>query len=198
MVIVHQTAEVQHIGVVALAVQTVQHRHKPAAKGRENHIRIAAYLHKVTPQAGQVFDQNQVNQAVAGILQHFQKSGPLKISAAVPIVPISLDLYPAVEHDKFGEDFVLVLYAGGFITGDIVFCLCRIGGIVHTQAAVDADFILLLQGAASFLPVPAPRPHFRRSGSKRGGHKSAVRPLFWFLQPQCGLPVQREWIHPAR
>lgn len=73
------------------------------------------------------------------VLQHFQKSGPLKISAAVPIVPISLDLDPAVEHDKFGEDFVLVFYAGGFITGDIVFCLCGIGGIVYTQAAVDAD-----------------------------------------------------------
>lgn len=174
MVVVHQTAEVQHIGVVTLAVQTVQHRHKPTAKGRKNHIRIAAYLYKVTPQAGQVFDQDQVNQAVTGILQHFQKSGPLKISAAVPIVPISLDLDPAVEHDKFGEDFVLVFYAGGFITGDIVFCLCGIGGIVYTQAAVDADLILLLQVAASLLPAPAPRPHFRHSGSRRGGHKPAV------------------------
>ena len=38
MVVVHQTAEVQHIGVVTFAVQTVQHRHKPAAQGRENHI----------------------------------------------------------------------------------------------------------------------------------------------------------------
>ena len=198
MVVVHQTTEVQHIGVVTLAVQTIQHRHKPAAKGGENHIRIAAYLHKVTPQAGQVFDQNQVNQAVAGILQHFQKSGPLKIPAAVPIVPIGLDLDPAIEHDKFGEDFVLVFYAGGFIAGDIVLCLCGIGGIVHAQAAVDADLILLLQVAASFLPAPAPHPHFRHSGSKHGGHKSAVRPLFWFLPPQCGPPVQREWIHPAR
>ena len=69
-------------------------------------------------------------EAVAGILQHFQKSGPLKIPTAVPIVPIGLNLDPAVEHDKFGEDFVLVFYAGGFITGDIVFCLCGIGGIV--------------------------------------------------------------------
>lgn len=80
----------------------------------------------------------------------------------------------------------------------IVLCLCGIGGIVHTQAAVDADLILLLQVAASFLPVPVPRPHCPHSGSKHGGHKSAVRPLFLFLQPQCGLPVQREWIHPAR
>ncbi len=197
MVVIHQTAEVQHIGVVALAVQTVQHRHEPAAKGRENHIRITAYLHKVTPQTGQVFDQNQVNQTVAGILQHFQKSGPLKISAAVPIVPIGLDLDPTIEHDKFGENFVLVFYAGGFIAGNVILCLCGIGGIVHTQAAVDADLILLLQVAASFLPVPVPRPHCPHSGSKHGGHKSAVRPLFWFLQPQCGLPVQREWIHPA-
>ena len=60
MIVVHQTAEVQHIGVVTLAVQTIQHRYKPAAQGWENHIRIAAYLHKVTPQAGQVFDQDQV------------------------------------------------------------------------------------------------------------------------------------------
>ncbi len=197
MVVVHQTAEVQHIGVVTFAVQTVQHRHKPAAQGRENHIRIAAYLHKVTPQAGQVFDQNQVNQAVAGILQHFQKSGPLKISAAVPIVPIGLDLDPAVEHDKFGEDFVLVFNTGGFIAGDIILCLCGIGGIVHAQAAVNADLILLLQVAASFLPAPAPRPHCPHNGSKHGGHKPAVHPLFWFLQPQCGPPVQRGWTHPA-
>ena len=174
MIVVHQTAEVQHIGVVTLAVQTIQHRYKPAAQGWENHIRIAAYLHKVTSQAGQVFDQDQVNQAVAGILQHFQKSGSLKIPTAVPIVPIGLDLHPAVEHDKFGEDFVLVLYAGRFIAGDIVLCLCGIGGIIHAQAAVNADLILLLQVAASFLPATAPRPHFRHSGSKHGGHKSAV------------------------
>ena len=197
MVVVHQTAEVQHIGVVALAVQTVQHRYKPAAQGRENHIRIAAHLHKVTPQAGQVFNQNQVNQAVAGVLQHFQKSGPLKIPAAVPIVPIGLDLDPAVEHDKFGENFVLIFYAGRFIAGDIVLCLCGIGGIVHAQAAVDADLILPLQVAASFPPVTAPRPHCPHSGSKHGGHKSAVRPVFEFLQPQCGPPVQRGWIRPA-
>ena len=52
MIVIHQTAEVQHIRVVALAVQAVQHRHKPAAKGRENHIGIAAYLYKVPSQAG--------------------------------------------------------------------------------------------------------------------------------------------------
>lgn len=173
MVVIHQTAEVQHIGVITLAVQAVQHRHEPAAKGRKNHIRIAAYLYKVTPQAGQVFDQNQVNQAVTGILQHFQKSGPLEIPATVPIVPVSLDLNPAVQHDESGEDFVLVFNAGGFITGDIVFCLCGIGGIIHAQAAIDTDLILLLQVAASFLPVPAPRPHCPHSDSKHGGHKFA-------------------------
>ena len=165
VVVIHQTAEVQHIGVVALAVQTIQHRYKPAAKGWENHIRVAAHLHKVAPQAGQVFDQDQVNQAVAGILQHFQKSGPLKIAAAVPIVLIGLDLDPAVEHDEFGEDFILVLNAHRFIAGDIALRFCGIGGVIHTQAAVDTDFILLRHNPAPF-PVPAPRPHSRHSGSR--------------------------------
>ena len=49
------------------------------------------------------------------VLQHFQKSGPLKIAAAVPIVLIGLDLNPAVQHDEFGEDFILVLNAHRFI-----------------------------------------------------------------------------------
>ena len=32
MVVVHQTAEVEHIGIIALAVQAVQNRHEPAAQ----------------------------------------------------------------------------------------------------------------------------------------------------------------------
>ena len=93
--------------------ETVQHRHKPAAQGRENHIRIAAYLHKVTPQAGQVFDQNQVNQAVAGILQHFQKSGPLKIAAAVPIVPVMWAMWTRRWRRKKGGSHLKKQYKVG-------------------------------------------------------------------------------------
>ena len=47
MVVIHQTAEVQHIGVVPLAVQAVQNRYEPASEGRENDIRITAHLHKI-------------------------------------------------------------------------------------------------------------------------------------------------------
>ena len=97
----------KEIGVVPLAVQAVQNRHEPASEGRENDVRITAHLHKIPAQAGKVLYQNQVNQAMPCVLQHFQKSGPLEVAAAVPIVLIGLDLDPAVEHDEFGEDFIL-------------------------------------------------------------------------------------------
>ena len=38
MVVIHQTAEVKHIGAVALAVQAVQHRHKAAPQGGEHSV----------------------------------------------------------------------------------------------------------------------------------------------------------------
>ena len=40
---------------------------------------------------------------------------------------------------------------------------CGIGSVIHTQAAVDTDFILLRHNPAPF-SVPAPRPHSRHSG----------------------------------
>mgnify|MGYP006990169027 CR=1 FL=1 len=56
MVIVHQTAEVEHIRVIALAVQTVQNRDKPASQAGKHNVCVPAYLHEVPPQAGEVFD----------------------------------------------------------------------------------------------------------------------------------------------
>ena len=38
MVVIHQTAEVQHIGVVPLAVQAVQHGDKAASQARKNNV----------------------------------------------------------------------------------------------------------------------------------------------------------------
>ena len=164
MVVVHQAAEVQHISVVALAVQTVQHRNEPAAKAGEHHVCVPAHLYKVAPQAGKVLHQNQVNQAMPCVLQHLQKSGALKISSAVPIVPIGLNLDPAVEHGKFGEDFVLVLDAHRFLAGNVVFGLCGVGGVIDAQAAVDAHLILLRHSPAS-LPAPVPYLHTPHSGN---------------------------------
>ena len=39
------------------------------------------------------------------------------------------------------SNFLLILDADGFISGDIVFCLGGVGGVVHAQSAVDADLI---------------------------------------------------------
>ena len=75
------------------------------------------------------------------ILQHLQKSGALKISSAITVVTVRLDLRPAVEHYEFGKQFILILDADGFISGDIVFHLGGVGGVVHAQPAIDADLI---------------------------------------------------------
>ena len=50
VVVVHQAAEVQHIRVIALAVQTVEDGHKAAAQRGENDVGIASDLHKITAQ----------------------------------------------------------------------------------------------------------------------------------------------------
>ena len=75
------------------------------------------------------------------ILQHLQKAGTLEISSAITVVTVRLDLRPAVEHYEFGKQFILILDADGFISGDIVFRLGGVGGVVHAQPAVDADLI---------------------------------------------------------
>ena len=102
MVVVHQAAEVKHIGAVTLAVQAVQHGHKAASQGGEHSVHIPAHLHIVPAQPGEVFHQDQVDHALPGILQHFQKSGPLKVTPAVPVIHIGLGFHPAIEHGEFG------------------------------------------------------------------------------------------------
>ena len=148
----------QHIRVVTFTVKAVQDGYKPAAQGWEYDIRIAPDLHEVTPQA------RKVDQAVSGIVQHFPETGSLEVAPAVPIVPVGLCLYPAIEHDKFGEDFVLVLNTHRFITGDIILCLCRIGGILQVQAAVDTDLIQLFHTDPAF-PDPVHRLHSQHTGN---------------------------------
>lgn len=164
MVVVHQTAEVQHIRIVALAVQAVQDGYKPASQGWEYHIRISSYLYEVTPQAGEVFDQDEIDKAASGILQHLLETRALEVAAAVPIVPVGLDLHPAIEHHKFGKNLVLIFDADGFIARDVVFCLCGIDGILNAQAAVDTHFIQLLHTGPA-LPASVHRPRCRRTGN---------------------------------
>jgi len=91
MVIVHQTAEVKHIRVIALTVQTVQNRHEPASKGRKYYVCVPAHLYKIPSQAGEAFDEDEVDNALPSILQHFQKSGPLEVAPAVPIVSVYVE-----------------------------------------------------------------------------------------------------------
>ena len=50
MVVVHQTAEVQHIRVVALGVEAVKDGYEAAAQRGENNVGIASDLHKITAQ----------------------------------------------------------------------------------------------------------------------------------------------------
>ena len=50
MVVVHQTAEVQHIRVVALGVEAVKDGYEAAAQRGENNVGIAPDLHKITAQ----------------------------------------------------------------------------------------------------------------------------------------------------
>ena len=50
MVVVHQTAEVQHIRVVALGVEAVKDGYEAAAQRGENDVGIASDLHKITAQ----------------------------------------------------------------------------------------------------------------------------------------------------
>ena len=48
MVVIHQTAEVQHICVVALGVEAVKDGYEAAAQRGENNVGIASDLHKIT------------------------------------------------------------------------------------------------------------------------------------------------------
>ena len=50
VVVVHQTAEVQHICVVALGVEAVKDGYEAAAQRGENNVGIAPDLHKITAQ----------------------------------------------------------------------------------------------------------------------------------------------------
>ena len=50
IVVVHQTAEVQHIRAVALGVEAVKDGYEAAAQRGENNVGIASDLHKVTAQ----------------------------------------------------------------------------------------------------------------------------------------------------
>ena len=52
VVVVHQTAEVQHVRVVALGVEAVKDGYEAAAQRGENNVGIAPHLHKVTAQPG--------------------------------------------------------------------------------------------------------------------------------------------------
>ena len=131
MVVVHQGAEVEHIRVAALAVQAVQNGDEPASQAGKYSVRVPPDLHIVPAQPGEVFHENQIDNAFSGILQHLQKSGPLKISSAVPVVNIGPGLHPAIKHSEFGKQFPLILNAGGFIGGDVASGLCRVGSVVH-------------------------------------------------------------------
>ena len=54
MVVIHQAAEVEHIRIVALAVQAVQHGDEAASQAGKNDVRIPPHLHIVPAQAGEV------------------------------------------------------------------------------------------------------------------------------------------------
>jgi len=51
MVVVHQGAKVEHIGVVTFTVQTVQNRHKAASQRGENNVRISSHFYIIPAQA---------------------------------------------------------------------------------------------------------------------------------------------------
>ena len=93
----------EHIGIVSLAVQAVQNGHEPASQLRKNNVCITSDLHKVPAQPGEVLHQDEVDNTSPGILQHLQKTGPLKVAPTVTVIHIGFDLYPAVEHSEFGQ-----------------------------------------------------------------------------------------------
>ena len=163
MEVIHQAAEMQHVGIVALAVETVEDGHEPAAERREDNVGVSAHLHEISPQSGQIFDEDQIDGAFPCVFQHFLETWTLKISAAISIVPVSLNLRPAVEHDKSREHFMLIFYADGLIGGDVVFRLRRVVSICQTQTTINADLIQLFQNAPAF-PASVRRPHCRRNG----------------------------------
>ena len=143
MVVVHQRTEVEHIRVVPLAVQTVQHGDKAASQAGKNNIRVSPYLHIIPAQPGEVLNENQVDNTLPGILQHFQKSGPLKIASAESIIHIGPGLYPAVEHHELGKKLLLIFNADRFIGGDVFSVFCGTGSIIYTQTAVNSGSVNL-------------------------------------------------------
>ena len=153
MVIVHETAEVQHIRIVALRVEAVQNGNEPDAEGREHIARIPSHFHKVAPQTRKVFDENQVDNAVPGVLQHFLKSGTLEIRAGISVIDIGFRLHPSVYHNEFGKHFPLVLNADGFVGGNIVFGFGGVMGVIHAQAAVNADAVQLFHAVHASVPT---------------------------------------------
>ena len=66
MVVIHQTAEVQHIGVVPLAVQAVQNRHEPASEGGENDV---TDMDKTTNYAELLTTTENSSRGVSGMLK---------------------------------------------------------------------------------------------------------------------------------
>ena len=66
MVIVHQTAEVEHIRVISLAVQTVQNRDKPASQAGKHNI---TDMDKTTHYAELLTTTENSNRGVSGMLK---------------------------------------------------------------------------------------------------------------------------------
>ena len=79
MVVVHQTAEVEHIGAVALAVQTVQHGHKAAPQGGEHSVHIPSDLHIIPAQSGKVFDEDHIDALGLGVSDQTLDAGTLEL-----------------------------------------------------------------------------------------------------------------------
>lgn len=109
MVIVHQTAEMEHIRVIALAVQTVQHRNKPASQAGKYNVCVPAYLHEVPSQAGQVLDENDID--ASGLCVSNQA---LEDCSRVAVIHIGVHFIPApLPHIPLKQQ-LLIFNADGF------------------------------------------------------------------------------------
>lgn len=139
--VLHNVAEGCKLIFALGAVHAVIDSDKPDAMLGKKLVRVKPHLQIVAAQPGHILDHHGTDVPVLDGLDHFGKAGAIEISTAITVVPVGLDLRPAVEHYEFGKQFILILDADGFISGDIVFCLGGVGGVVHAQSAVDADLI---------------------------------------------------------
>jgi len=97
----------EHVRVIALAVQAVQHRNEPASQARKYNVGIPPHFNEVASQAGQVLDENQIDNALSRVLQHFQKSRPLKVTPAKAVVTVCINKIPAsVLHIMLKQEFL--------------------------------------------------------------------------------------------